>query len=337
MPTLTAAAAQMTAADRLVVVADNCTDDTAAVARANGAEVVERADPDRRGKGYALAFGRDALAERPPEVVVVLDADCVPGPDALARLATAAARTGRPAQAAYRMTAPPEAGPNQRVAAFAFLVKNVVRPLGLKRLGQSCLLTGTGMAFPWAVFRDAPLAGGHIVEDMGLSVDLAVAGHRPVFVPAAEVGGEFPADAAATASQRRRWEHGHLSVIRAGVPRLLAAAVRQRRADLAALALEVGVPPLSALVMASGVGLAALAGWAAVGGPVGPAAAVAAAFAVASLALLAVWWRFGRAVLPPRALTRVPVYAVCKIGLYLGFVTNPQRAWVRTARGPAGP
>src|ERR1700730_7530905 len=41
---------------RVVVVADNCTDSTAAVARAAGAHVLERFDRDQRGKGYALQF-----------------------------------------------------------------------------------------------------------------------------------------------------------------------------------------------------------------------------------------------------------------------------------------
>ena len=331
LPTLRSAAAQLAPGDRLLVVADNCTDDTAAVARANGAEVVERADPDRRGKGYALAFGRDALRADPPAVVVVLDADCTLGPDALLRLAARAA-TGRPAQAAYRMVAPAGAGPGRQVAAFAFLVKNVVRPLGLKRLGQPCLLTGTGMAFPWAVFAVAPLATGHIVEDMGLAIDLAVAGRPPVFVPEAAVWGEFPADDAAAATQRRRWEHGHLGIIRAGVPRLLAAAVRRRRVGLLALALEVGVPPLSALALASILAPLALLGWVAVGGGTGPATWLAASGGAAALALGASWWQFGRTVLPARTLAHIPAQVFGKIPLYSSFVTRPERKWVRTSR-----
>ncbi|MBX9627282.1 MAG: glycosyltransferase, partial [Gemmataceae bacterium] len=331
--TLRAVAAQLGPDDRVLVVADNCTDATAVVARAEGAGVVERADRDRRGKGYALAFGRDTLAPDPPEVVVVVDADCTLGPDALARVA--AAGRDHPAQAAYRMTAPEGAGPDRRVAAFAFLVKNVVRPLGLGRLGGPCVLTGTGMGFPWAVFRDAPLAHGHIVEDMGLAVDLAAAGHPPRFVPEAEVWGEFPADDPAAGTQRRRWEHGHLGVIRAGVPRLLGLAVRRARPDLLMLALDIGVPPLSALVMASAVVLAALGGWAAAGGPVGPAALLGAAFGLAAVGLAGAWWRFGREGLPARTLARIPLYAVKKVGLYLDFVRKPQREWVRTDRGGA--
>ena len=55
--------------DRLVVVADNCTDRTAVVARAAAAEVVERNDTEHRGKGYALAAGVDALRAGPPAVM----------------------------------------------------------------------------------------------------------------------------------------------------------------------------------------------------------------------------------------------------------------------------
>ena len=67
---------QLRPGDRLLVVADNCADDTAGIARAAGAEVVERHDPDKRGKGYALDFGIRHLALDPPEVVIIIDADC---------------------------------------------------------------------------------------------------------------------------------------------------------------------------------------------------------------------------------------------------------------------
>ena len=330
--TLAAVAPQLGPEDRVLVVADNCSDSTADIVRAHGAGVVERTDAVRRGKGYALAYGRDALATDPPAVVIVLDADCTLGADALRRLAVESITRAKPAQGSYLMTAPPQAGPERKVAAFAFLVKNLVRPLGLRRLGQSCLLTGTGMAFPWEVFRTAPLAHGHIVEDLGLTVDLALAGQAPVFIPEAEIRGEFPIDDKAAGSQRKRWEHGHLKVMLAGIPNLLKVSLVRARLRPIVLALDVGVPPLSALVLVSVVTLCALGLWAALGGPWEPVAALGAAGGVAALALALVWWRYGRETLPAKTLLTVPWYAVRKISLYFEFLIKPQRDWVRTSR-----
>jgi cellulose synthase/poly-beta-1,6-N-acetylglucosamine synthase-like glycosyltransferase len=331
-PTLKAVVEQLGPADRVLVVADNCTDGTAALARSHGAEVVERFDDARRGKGYALAFGRDAMRVAPPDVVIVLDADCTLGDHTLLRLASEVAASGRPAQAANRLSAPPQAGPDRRVAAFAFLIKNFVRPLGLRRLGGHCILTGTGMAFPWAVFRDAPLDDGHIAEDLGLSVELARRGTTASFVPDAEVRGEFPVDDRAADSQRKRWEHGHLRVITRAVPRLGWAAVTRGRFNLLVMALDVGVPPLSALALAVVVAITALGVWAFFGGPLAPAVTLAAVGALAAGSIAAAWVRYGRALLPPGFVIRVPVYVVRKVALYAAFVIRPQRAWVRTSR-----
>jgi glycosyltransferase involved in cell wall biosynthesis len=175
--TLPGLLAQLGGADRLVVIADNCEDRTAEVARRCGAAVVERRDPVRCGKGFALHFGVRILNADPPEVVVFVDADCKAEAGAIDHLVREAGAGQCPAQAAYVMSPPPHPALGDRVSRFAFLYKNVVRPSGLASFGLPCLLTGTGMAMPWAVVRDAPLASGNIVEDMQLGLDLAVAGH----------------------------------------------------------------------------------------------------------------------------------------------------------------
>src|SRR5262245_5653981 len=127
--------AQLLPGDRLVVVADNCSDDTAAVAATAGAQVVERHDPVRLGKGYALDFGLRLLSADPPQVVIMIDADCRLGPGAIDYLAVACETSGRPVQALDLMVAPQSSSMNYKVAEFAWRVKNWVRPLGLSALG----------------------------------------------------------------------------------------------------------------------------------------------------------------------------------------------------------
>jgi cellulose synthase/poly-beta-1,6-N-acetylglucosamine synthase-like glycosyltransferase len=324
--------AQLGPRDRLLVVADNCSDNTASVARAAGAEVVERFDAHLRGKGYALDFGVRHLEKAPPEVVVVVDADCELGPRSLELLATACANVNRPIQALYLMHAPPQAGLKTRIAAFAWVVKNQVRPLGYGRLGLPCQLMGTGMAFPWATIQSAPLASGHIVEDMQLGLDLARSGRPPLFCQDALVTSFFPSDARGIADQRSRWEEGHVGVIiRHGLPALWHALLTRNR-DLAAMVLDLCVPPLTMLVMLL-VAQAIVTGVLfAVDGASYPFALALLSLALMSLAVGMAWARFGRRIVSLRELTGIPLYILSKLPLYSRFLRSGKREWVRTRR-----
>ena len=117
------------------MVADNCEDRTAAIARAAGVEVVERYDTQKRGKGYALDAGVAYVAKNPAECLIILDADCRLSDGAIDMLARQVAETDKPAQAVYLMTAPKGAPIETQVAAFAYVIKCLARPLGLRRLG----------------------------------------------------------------------------------------------------------------------------------------------------------------------------------------------------------
>ena len=209
-PTVENVKGQLRAGDRLLVVADNCTDDTAIVAASLGAEVAERVDPARLGKGYALDWGIKHLSADPPEVLIILDADCQFSDGSVDKLVGTCQGTDRPTQALNLMKPPPDLPENYQFAEFAWRVKNWVRPLGLRALHLPCHLTGTGMAFPWKIIRLADLASGEIVEDLKLGLELARAGYPPVFCPSASVVSYFPSSAEGARTQRERWEQGHL-------------------------------------------------------------------------------------------------------------------------------
>ena len=177
--TIAGVQSQLGPGDRVLVVADNCSDGTAGLARTAGAEVIERSDRERRGKGYALAFGIDHLDPNPPDVVIVVDADCRLTPGSIDALVQRAVETQRPVQADYVLQ-PAKRSAISMISALAFLVRNRVRPRGLRRLGQPCQLDGTGMAFPWSVVRAAPDLGANIVEDLVMGIELALLGHEPL-------------------------------------------------------------------------------------------------------------------------------------------------------------
>ena len=82
-----------------MLIADNCTDETAAIARQLGATVIERQDTENQGKGYALDYGIQYLATDPPDIVVLVDADCIVHEGAIAKLAQRANTSKRPTQA----------------------------------------------------------------------------------------------------------------------------------------------------------------------------------------------------------------------------------------------
>lgn len=331
--TVMALRGQLRAGDRLLVVADNCTDGTAALARAAGAEVVERHDPVRRGKGYALDFGVRHLEQAPVPVVIVVDADCTLTPGSVDRLAGEVAASGRPVQGLYLMTAPPDGGLNFQVAEFAFLIKNRVRPAGLHRLGLPCHLTGSGMAFPWETIRTANLAHASLVEDMKLGLDLALSGQPPLYCGNARIDSFFPYTTAGAATQRSRWEEGHVGMIALAI-RSLPAAIAARSLKALALALDILVPPLTLLILLiiGAFVITAAVTW--LFGLPGLALYISmASLLLFGLSAFVAWFAYGRDVLSPRALMKVVPYLFSKLKLYGSMATGGRsKGWVRTDR-----
>lgn len=330
--TLESLLAQVDSPSRIMVIADNCTDNTAEIARRYQVQVLERHDPSRRGKGFALDFGVKALGENPPEVVIFMDADCVVAPGAIAALVNQAKTSQRPVQALYLLEKPQNATPKDTISALAFLVKNHVRPAGLTVWRLPCLLTGAGMAVPWQIIRQATLASDNIVEDIQLGIDLAITGYPPQFCEAARVTGILPQQEKAATSQRTRWEHGYIQTLLKQGPRLVSQAFQQGRFDLLALAAEISVVPLSlwVLIWLGALTLSVIA-WQ-LGAAAMPVMLLAFAGGCFAIAVIGAWGKYGRKDIPAQTLLAVPFYILWKIPLYFAFLVNRQSQWVRTER-----
>lgn len=206
--TLPAALASLAALDyppervRVCVVADNCTDGTAAVARAAGAECLVRTDSAKRGKGYALAFGLAHVLERKPDVVVILDADCELNRGALRAFIAVLADGADAAQAAVRSRVAD--GPADVVVAVGAAFDDATAA-GWDALGFSVPLRGTGMAFRRELLERIPWEAFGLVEDAEYGSRLRRAGVRVRYCADAEVSGEAPPSVADLCRQRRRW------------------------------------------------------------------------------------------------------------------------------------
>ncbi|HQN65161.1 MAG TPA: glycosyltransferase family 2 protein [Methylophilus sp.] len=323
---------QLREQDRLIVVADNCVDDTAAISRNLGAEAIERHDTSKRGKGYALDYGIRYLESNPPQVVLIVDADCILAPDAIRLLSSECLRRQRPVQALYLMKNSMQANVKSRISEFAWIVRNQVRPLGMKFLGLPCQLMGTGMAFLWQDICQAKLASGHIVEDMKLGLDLALQGKPPLFLPDALVTSQFPSENSASDTQRTRWEHGHLSVIIQDLPKLFIHAIKFKNLNTLAMGLDLVLPPLTLFVstalILSMVSLVIYLFQPVAWLVIGPMILLATILISVGLA----WLKYGRDVVSLQQLCCVPVYMIKKIPIYIKFLVRRQLDWVRSKR-----
>lgn len=318
---------QLGEGDRLLVVADNCSDDTAHIARTLGADVIERFDPSLRGKGYALEFGRAFLRGQPGEIVIIVDADCLAESGALARLAASAATHDAVVQGAYLMAPPADASARVRISCFAFLIKNLVRQRALRRLGGPALLQGSGMAFPRRIFDTVEWRAASLVEDLDMGLDLLLAGERVIF----EDDALFVSAASSekgTAGQRRRWEHGMLHSMGRYVPALLGRAIGGH-GRLALVAFDLMVPPTVMLLAGA---LFLLAVGTAVQGASLPVLLLAFALALLCLGLARAWRAEGRDIFPLRSLAQIPAYMLWKLPIAAQFLVRREKQWIRTER-----
>jgi cellulose synthase/poly-beta-1,6-N-acetylglucosamine synthase-like glycosyltransferase len=310
---------------RVAVVADNCTDDTAAVARALGVQVLERHDPARRGKGHALQHAFDRLTDADAFIVVDADTDVEPGFSAAMRAALAAGADALQCRYGVRDA---HASPRAGLADVALGAWNVLRPRGRAALGLSAGILGNGFALTRRVLQAVPYSAHSIVEDVEYHHRLVEHGVRVQWVDGACVRGDMPQADAAAAPQRARWEGGRLRLLRDHGPTM---AVRVLRGQwrLADPLLDLLTWPLAWLVsllllaVALGEGLV----------PPGAAAGLAALVLHVSVALgLMPARRHHR-----RALLGAPRYLLWKLSLSARTWRTARRhtTWVRSQRRPS--
>lgn len=325
-----------------LVVADNCSDDTAEQARAVGrarpragfsVTVLERRDPERRGKGHALDFAFRSALGRPgadrPGAFLVIDADT----RVSSTLLTAAARAferGVPALQAPYHSGDPEVSLRARLQHLALLAFNHLRPKSRDHLGLSVGILGNGFGLTARTLEAVPYTATSIVEDLEYHIRLVRAGIRVRFLAEALVAADAPPSLGASKTQRSRWEGGRFRMIREHAPGLFLEVLQGR--------LRLLEPLLELLLLPLGFHVALLLLALAVPGPAAHGY-LGLALALLPLHILCAI-RVGKGSAKDLlALLLAPAYVAWKLALLPRLLATARRssAWKRTERSAEQP
>lgn len=256
----------------VVVIADNCSDNTAKIARKTGAIALERFNKTLIGKGYALEWALDKLLylgnpeifaknQRPvPEVseeekdtlaptlnfdaVVILDADTQVAGNMLQVFAQRLRGNDKVLQARYEVLNVAESW-RTRLMSCALALAHIIKPLGRERLRLSDGLKGNGMCFAREVVEQVPWSGESITEDIEYTLRLCRAGYRVGFSPETAVWAQMPTTGEQSVSQRKRWEGGRYHLLTKVAPSVLAEGFKNRNMKLIDRAIELIIPPFA--------------------------------------------------------------------------------------------
>jgi cellulose synthase/poly-beta-1,6-N-acetylglucosamine synthase-like glycosyltransferase len=325
----------------VAVIADNCTDRTAAVAREAGARVVERFDDLKKSKGYAIEFLLESLVHSGEfdslNAVVIVDADTTIDANLL-RSFDRAVREGHDWMQAYYTVANPEQSWRTRLMTYALSLYNGVMQIGQNALGSSAGFKGNGMCFTTRGLRRMPWKSYGLVEDMEYSWMLRIAGEKIAFLPEVSVYATMlGSGGTAAANQRRRWEFGRAEIRN----KFLGSMLRSPKLGwfektLAACELTIPSMALLALIYVCVAGVDAVA-WSQMNGAqltvLGGFLLTSAVFLTMSLAIYAMS-PFLVLRLPLRYLSSTllfPLYLAWKLVVAL---RGRPRQWIRTAREP---
>ena len=195
------------------VVADNCTDGTAAAAEAAGATVLVRDDPENRGKPHAIRFAmRTALADpRAFDAVVVVDADNVVSQNLLTEFNSRLLKGEKVIQA-YLDTKNPDDTWITWMYAISYWITARYIQLGPSQAGLPCQLGGTGYCIRTDVLREHGWDVTALTDDLEYTMKLILVGINPTWAHDAIIYDEKPLTMKSSMRQRLRWMQGHWDV-----------------------------------------------------------------------------------------------------------------------------
>ncbi len=305
----------------LVVIADNCSDDTAEKAGAGGARVLRRSS--NPGKGQALHDALSLLLGEDWDAFLVMDADSHLHPDTLMRMDRMLEKGAKAVQVRYGVLNPGDAT-RTRIMELTLASFFALRPRGRAAMGMSSGIFGNGFCLSREVVAKVPYLAHSIVEDIEYHLHLLNAGYKVAFADQVWVKAQMPIGGRGAEVQRVRWERGRLKIIRQYAPDLLR---RTLKGDFFAFdgLLDVIMPPGSLIALSILPPLV-------LGNPLQKGLSLA-LILILVLHYLISAWRYGSVLSLPRLALYVPWYVIWKTYIVLAsLITERELGWIRTDR-----
>ena len=213
----------------IFVVADNCQDKTAELARSAGAIVYERFNTEQRGKGFAMEwiFSKIFRLKSKYDGIVVFDADNLVHPNFLLEMNNRLCKGEKVIQG-YLDAKNPNDTWIAGTFAISFWVVNHIWHLAKYNLGLSSVLGGTGMCIATDVLQDFGWGATCLTEDMEFTMKVLLKGIRTTWAHDAIVYDEKPLTFMQSWKQRKRWAQGHFDCASRYIPRLLFEGIRNK-------------------------------------------------------------------------------------------------------------
>ena len=214
----------------IYIIADNCTDQTAAVARQEGVNVCERFSP-QRGKGFALEWMFNELfnmKDKEYDAICLFDADNVVSSNFLLEMNSKLKKGFRSIQG-YLDTKNPNDSWVTASYATAYWSMNRMWQLARYNKGLSNALGGTGVCLEYNLLKEYGWGATCLTEDLEFTMKLLLNGIKTSWAHEAKVYDEKPVYFSQTWRQRTRWLQGHWDVcFRYAIP-LLKKGIKERK------------------------------------------------------------------------------------------------------------